>query len=413
MRHRLYTSLLIAGLLASGVSPALAESTKTTTTPVHSKAPSSPDGDPLELTNINHDAMMLKNVDQINLLNVISNSDISQWPPLLKKNHACVNDGFVRVMALRASDAMQRALATTKDEQTQRKWMEIAFRYTLLADLSLEEMGQPSKYQLELARKFYEAGAYATALNVVGNVTVREQITHRKNLEAHLLAGDIRVKMNDLYGALKDYQEVVKLDSKNDRAWYLIGRAYLVMGDMVKSHDAVKNAVAINPNNKEAKALLQHLENPTQVPPPSDISNDTLNPHTSDADQAASLVARAEASMRMGHLQEAQDLFNQALKIKDNCWSAHMGLGDLSFRKSDFYKAVEEYDIASKMAPDQAEPLRYKALACEKVYDETGNMPYLDQGINALRSAITIKPNYPEARADQERLLQKKTDKMK
>lgn len=380
--------------------------------------------------------LMLKNADQINLLNSLATLDMSVWPSLLKRNHAILNSEFVQVMANRSQDAMRKAVtsydalvkaqarferatasgdrdqATAAADERQRAekarngYVEISFRYALLADLCARELHQPDVHRLQLAQAYaHMKDGAPMALAVVGNIL----ITDPNNVQARLLSGRIREANGDMYGAMVDFQFVVKKDANNATAWTAIGKAQLLVNDFVKAKDALRKAVACTAGGStdEAQKLLYSLEHPQQLPPPSDPS---MLPGglPSTAETAESIAQAAEKALRENQVEEARKGFNRAISLEATNARAHMGLGDIYFRTSDFMKAIDEYNLAAKYSPSSPIPLRYMGLACEKVYDTTKSPIYLDRAIECVASAIRLKGDYAEARADQERLLGKK-----
>ena len=381
--------------------------------------------------------LMLKNADQINLLNTLAMVEMSAWPSLLRRNHSFLNDEFVQVMGNRSQDAMRKAVSSyqamqvaqarqnklqaagnrdgavaagdefKKVEKARNGYVEISFRYALLADLTAREIHRPDVYRLQLAEAYARIKDGAPmAMAVVGNIL----ITDPNNVSARLLSGRLREATGDMYGAMVDYQFVVKREPNNALAWTAIGKAHLLVSDFAKAKDALRKAVACTSGGStdEATKLLYNLEHPQQLPPPSDPS---LLPGglPTAAETLDSIDQAAETALRENRVDEARKGFLRAISMDSTNAPAHMGLGDIYFRTSDFLKAIEEYNLAAKYSPSSPIPMRYMGLACEKMYDTTKAPVYLDRAIECVASAIRIKSDYAEARADQERLLAKKS----
>lgn len=368
-------------------------------------APATPNPLP---SNLQRSALMLKNADQINLLNALAASEISLWPSVLKKNRSVVNKEFIEVVGLRSLDALNQAFQQTKIKGTREKVMglvDVSFRYALLADMASKEIGLPGTHRMALAKKYYELRLYDMALSICRNVLVNEP----KHLEAHQMAADICLTTGDLFGALTDYEVVVKLDPRNDMAYANIGFINMAMSNFPKAREALKKSLDINPSNPRAQQLLNRLDNPQQILPPSAQEVDPSMP-PSVASTATGLVEQGRQAMLAGKLKDAETLFNQAVQIDPKSADAQMALGDLYFRQSEFYKAVDAYKEASTFAPDNPEPLYYMGMSCELIHDRTGNAQYLDSAIDCFRRAVQIRSDYTQAKDALQRVLEKKVN---
>lgn len=374
-------------------------------TPRNDTLPQTPPSEPLDTGRPTRAAMQLKNNQQINLLNVLAVTDMSDWPHTLKKNRSILNEDFVKVMGLRGQDAFSIAISNRANEREARRYFEIAFRYMILADLCAEQIHIKSDYRMALGRQCLRGGAPDLALAICQNVLVLE----KDNLAARLLSGEIHMATGAFYEALEDYRIVVKKDPKNDNAWTKMAYIYFFLHDLPKTGDALRKALAVNSSNRDAKALQYKLDHPEQLPAPDQLP--PLGPENAGTPQqiADALAAKGLELMKAGNLVEAEKELRNALRANPNCASAHMGLGDLHFRTSKFQLAVDEYVLAGKFAPTNAEPMRYLALSCEKIYDQSGDINWLDRAIGYIKDSISRKSDYAAAKADQERLLEKKT----
>ena len=384
--------------------------------------------------------LMLKNAEQILLLNSLATADMSLWTVVLKRNHAILDDEFISVMGNRSEDAMRKAVTSftsvrqlngqidkanaAHDSQTAARlteqrnraerassgYVEISFRYALLGDLAAAEIHRPDTCRIKLAERYMASpnGAHM-ALAIVGNILV----TDKDNYEALALSARIRSKIGDYYGAMTQYEKVLRRNPNNAEAWTAIGKAHLLVSDFRKAKDALRNAVACTSggSTEEAKQLLDKLDHPQQLPPPSDPSITPLGVDTT-ADAAEAVLLTAEEAMQASRLEEARKAFERVVMLRPTDARPHIRLGDLYFRQSDFLKAIDEYNTATKLSPANPLPLRYLGLACEKVYDSTKSPQYLERALECIASAIRIKADYAEARTDQERLLAKKSAEM-
>jgi tetratricopeptide (TPR) repeat protein len=353
--------------------------------------------------------MMLKNADQINLLNALSTMDMIYWPGHLRKNRAAINDEFIQVMANRSEDAMRKALSSYKanDDRAKNGYVEISFRYALLADLCAQELHKEQIYRLALAEKYARIkDGVPMAMAIVTNILV----TDPNHVKARLLSGRIREMNGDFAGAVVDYKRVLSKETDHADAWLALARADLLVSDIKHAKENLRRASECHEPKEAidaAKKMLARIENPVQLPPP---SSSEISPTPDSPSQSADqLVTAGDQALHQGHLEQARKYFQQALALQETSAGAHMGLGDISFRSSDFMKAVDEYSLAAKFAPTDAVPMYYMGLACEAVYDKQHAPVYLDRAIECMTSAVRIKTDYGPARQALDRLLNKKT----
>ncbi|MCC6934059.1 MAG: tetratricopeptide repeat protein [Deltaproteobacteria bacterium] len=59
---------------------------------------------------------------------------------------------------------------------------------------------------------------------------------------------------------LSKYENLVKRCDKSSDLWFLLGKEYLVDGQLKKSEQALQRTIALDPNNLEAISLLQNLK---------------------------------------------------------------------------------------------------------------------------------------------------------
>lgn len=354
---------------------------------------------PLDMSPGGRSGLMLKNPDQINLLNMLAQAEIAQWAAVLKQNRSSITEEFLDVLGRRSNDALEQAVAHSTDQSLVIRMVDLSFRYALLADLSAHQIGRPVVYRIGLAHKFYDAGIYPMAIAICRNIAVSD----KNILDARLVAGRAEMKVGDYQGALVDFEKAVQIDGRNAESWSNLGQLYLMMGNLPKAKEALQRGASLG--SQSAQQMLSQFEHPSQIPPPSDM-NTHVAPTQPDA--AASASARGQELMRAGALVDAEKQFRQALQADVNCAAAHLGLGDLSFRKGDYYKAIDEYALAARYAPHDAEPLRSMGLTCEIVFDRSGSVVHLERSIECLRRAMQIKPNDSQIHADLDRILGKK-----
>jgi len=332
---------------------------------------------------------------------------LSQWPKMLHERRSVVNRAFIDNMVGRSNAAFALIAPNSKDQSAVHDAVDQSYRYSVIADLASREIGLPVVNRVNLASCYASAHFDYMALSIAREILVED----RDNLEAHRIAAAQELRDGDLLAALRDFEAVNKFDPRDDGAWANVGQIYLTMGNVQKGRPAVRRALDVNPSNKQARALLDQLDHPAQIAPPGGqgvIVRGSLTPPGTDATVGAN-VAAGRAALKDGALDLAEAGFREAVAQDPCCRGGYQGLGDVAFRRGDFYKAIDFYGLAVEYGPRDEEALYCMAVACEVVFDRTGSVAHLDRALECLRRAIQLRGNFPAARAAQERVLLKRT----
>jgi len=105
-----------------------------------------------------------------------------------------------------------------------------------------------SEENIESAEKFFNAGKYDEAVDILEEITEKEP----SNTKAWTLLGNSYLTLGKNKKAIKSYNNAIRIDAKNEEAFLGLGHAYSAMRDHSKAIAAYKNAIEINPKNAEA-----------------------------------------------------------------------------------------------------------------------------------------------------------------
>ncbi len=102
--------------------------------------------------------------------------------------------------------------------------------------------------QTKLLKTHLQNGEYLNALEVA------EQLLEIEEREEYwITVGYIFTQMREYERSLVAYQNVLRLNPKNDRVWFNIGYSFLVLGDIRQALKAFNKAVAVAPDEDYRK----------------------------------------------------------------------------------------------------------------------------------------------------------------
>ncbi len=71
-----------------------------------------------------------------------------------------------------------------------------------------------------------------------------------------------QIAVNNFYGAIDTYQEILFLEPDDETAYANSGQIYLLFSDFKRAKTAFQNALSINPENETALAGLKKIKAP-------------------------------------------------------------------------------------------------------------------------------------------------------
>ena len=105
-----------------------------------------------------------------------------------------------------------------------------------------------SEENIESAEKFFNAGEYDEASDILEEITEKEP----SNAKAWVLLGNSYLKLEKTKKAIKSYKNAIRIDAKNEGAFLGLGHCYSAMREHSDAIAAYKQVIEINPKNAEA-----------------------------------------------------------------------------------------------------------------------------------------------------------------
>ena len=182
--------------------------------------------------------------------------------------------------------------------------------------------------------------------------------------------------------------EILKIDSDNFDALYLLALISLQFKNYLKSAEIISKAIKIKPNNFETYNIqaiaLVHLKQ-LEAAIESWSQAIKINPNYADA-----YYNCGNAFIELKKIDSALENFNKAIKVKPDYFQAYINRGNALLELKKIDSALESYDQAIKINPNYAEAYYNRGKALKEFHN-------LKEAINNYDKAIKINPNYTEA----------------
>ncbi len=115
--------------------------------------------------------------------------------------------------------------------------------------------GQLLEEQTKLLKIHIQKGEYINALEIA------EQLLEMEEKESYwITVGYIFTQMKEYERSLVAYQNVLRLNPKNNRVWFNIGYSFLVLGDVRQALKAFNRAVSLAPDEEFKNKAMKGKE---------------------------------------------------------------------------------------------------------------------------------------------------------
>ena len=182
--------------------------------------------------------------------------------------------------------------------------------------------------------------------------------------------------------------EILKIDSGNFDALYLLAVIALQFKNYLKSAEIISKAIKIKPNHFEAYNIqaiaLVHLK---QLESAIESWSQAIKIRP---DYADAYYNCGNAFLELKKIDSALENFNKAIKVKPDYFQAYINRGNVLLKLKEIDSALASYDKAIKINPNYAEAYYNRGKALKESYN-------LEEAINSYNQAIKINPNYAEA----------------
>ena len=164
-----------------------------------------------------------------------------------------------------------------------------------------------------------------------------------------------------------------------------LGEQYRKVGKYEEARQLANDVLAVDPNNGQAKVLIDYLDDPIRTNPALTYE------HTQNTDEVRRKLYIAEGNYNLGKFDEAHRTYEDVLRIDPYNKAARRGMEVVAQARADYYRAAYDHTRAQLLAEvDRAWELAVPPLITE---DVLGTGPVVaDRGatsiINKLRTII-------------------------
>lgn len=168
--------------------------------------------------------------------------------------------------------------------------------------------------------------------------------------EAQLKVAQERLARGDLAAALIDLKNVVQADPQNAEGRWLLGEVHFRLGDFASAEKELSRAWDLGLQTPAVRLLLAQAllgqesyervvsETPAEADPASPMMRDLL-------------VARGDALLGLGNLQEAEQLFLDVIEVAPQA-NAYAGLARVAFARRNYEKALSLLGMGIELSPE-------------------------------------------------------------
>ena len=173
-----------------------------------------------------------------------------------------------------------------------------------------------------------------------------------ETFKQYVTDGDELLQEGDLQGAMKQYQEAVKIDPGNFDTHLKLGKIFEWSGNFSAAAEEYKHAIASSPKNAEAHFLLGYTY----------IKLRELNNAEKECKEAIKLNPKwAEPYLLLGNILEFQyrrkdaiPCYKEATLLEPNNAHAHLLLGTALYLEGDINGARRQLDVLKKLDKSKA-----------------------------------------------------------
>jgi tetratricopeptide (TPR) repeat protein len=250
----------------------------------------------------------------------------------------------------------------------------------------------------------------------------RAVMVTENNYDAHNWLGCALFSEGHMDEAIREFQEVVRLNPGFAEAYHSLGHSFAAKGQLDEAMACYQKALEIRPdyiaaNDSLDSLLLQkgqadqviiHCQKALELEPDDETAQINLGSaflqkgnvdeaiiHYQKAlqikpDYAEAHINLGTALCQKGNVDEAIVHYQKALEIQPGYVTAHNTLGGLLFQKGQVDEAIIHYQKALQIKPDYAEA----HINLGTALFQKGNV---DEAIVHFQKALQIKPDYAEA----------------
>ena len=214
-----------------------------------------------------------------------------------------------------------------------------------------------------------------------------------KNAKAYNGRGVIYQMKGQYDQAIKEFNEAIRLDPNDSWAYAARGGTYLTKGQYAQAVLDTKRALVLNPNDELAKSVLQKISG-------GDTTRTGIQNTNSAREKAQAALERGREHFGNRNYDQAISEYTEAIRLDPKNAMVYVCRGEAYNQKNSPFgsdkmlidKAIKDFDEAIRLNPNDA-----------KAYVGRGEAYYYnfqcDQAISDCTKAIRLDPNYAKAHA--------------
>lgn len=215
-----------------------------------------------------------------------------------------------------------------------------------------------------------------------------------KDKKAHLKLAKMFLYIEDYKQALSEINIVLRQDVYHPEGYYLKGMVYKSLKDTVKAMSSFQTALQVEPNYRDAMIQLGIVYGMTNNPLALRYYDNAFQLDTMDV---FPLYARGVYFQDKGDFELAKSEYVNAI-LKDRYYTnSYYNLGYIYMQQDSLEKAFRQYDILTKLNPQDEEAYFNRGLCYEL-------MGKKDEAIIDYKQALVFDETYPDPQEGLKRL---------
>ena len=202
------------------------------------------------------------------------------------------------------------------------------------------------------------------------------------------------LKLSETYFILKQYNEsifelneIIRRQANNAEAYLMLGMNFRAMGDVPRAVNSFQTATEKNPKLVDAWIILGDLFSEKKEDIARRYYETAVNVAPEDIN---ALHSKAFYLQNNNDIEGALEIYKKINIINPKYSDAYLNAGILLLEKDSLNRALEQFDIMTKMDPTNAKSYYFKALTFERMGNTEGS-------IKDAQNALNFDPNYKEA----------------
>lgn len=243
----------------------------------------------------------------------------------------------------------------------------------------------------------YSLGIEYLSIKDYDNALKCAQAMNPECARGYVLQGRMKISINNLNGAEEDFNKAIKINPRLEDAHYYLARLYVLKNDLKGAQKEFEETLKINPEKAEAKDAIAIITGQAVI-------------KGSENKEAMDHFNKAEDFFVARKYNEAIEEYKLAVKADPKFAKAYTYMGDAYDALNNRKEAIANYKKAIEIDPSDRQAHRFLGNALESLYDETGDVNYLNEAIACYENALKADPKYFSAQKDLDRAKNKKSN---